>query len=80
MSYRSKVELDAEVVAEIVEFSGCEVAPVISEDAVRYTKSTSDALEEFYGCGGRLISDRYGLYPFGELVDCYKQMRVSTRR
>ena len=80
MSYRSKVELDAEVVAEVVEFSGCEVAPVISKDAVWHAESTGDAFEEFHGRGGRLVRDRYGFYPLGELVDCYQKMRVSTRR
>ena len=80
MSYRSEVELDAEVVAEVVEFSGCEVAPVVSEDAMRYAESTGDAFEEFHGRGGRLVRDRYGFYPLGELVDCYQEMRVPTRR
>ena len=80
MSYRSKVELDAEVFAEVVEFSGCEIAPVISKDAVRYAESTGDAFEEFHGRGGRLVRDRYGFYPLGELVDCYQEMRVPTRR
>ena len=80
MSYRSEVELDAEVVAEVVEFSGCEVAPVISEDAVRHAESAGDTFEEFHGRGGRLVCDRYGFYPLGELVDCYQKMRVSTRR
>ena len=79
MSYRSEVELDAEVVAEVVEFSGCEVAPVVREDAVRYAESTGDAFKEFHGRGGRLIRDRYGFYPLGELVDCHQEMRVSTR-
>ena len=58
MSYRSKVELDAEVFAEVVEFSGCEIAPVVSKDAVRYAESTGDAFEEFHGRGGRLVRDR----------------------
>ena len=80
MSYRSEIELDAEIVAEVVEFSRCEVAPVVSEDAVRYAKSTCDAFEEFHGRDGRLVRDRYGFYPLGELVDCYQEMRVSTRR
>ena len=80
MSYGSEVELDAEVFAEVMELSGCEVAPVISKDAVRYAESTGDALKEFHGRGGRLIRDRYGLYPLGELVDCYQEMHVSTRR
>ena len=80
MSYRSKVEFDAEVFAEVVEFSGCEVAPVVSKDAVWYAESTGDAFEELHGRGGRLVRDRYGLYPFGELIDCYQEMRVSTRR
>ena len=71
MSYRSEVELDAEVVAEVVEFSRCEVASVVSKDVVWHAKSTGDAFEEFHGRGGRLVRDRYGLYPFGELVDCY---------
>ena len=80
MSYRGEVELDAEVVAEVVEFSGCEVAPVVSKDVVRYAESTGDAFEEFHGCGGRLVRDRYGFYPLGELVDCYQEMGVSTGR
>ena len=80
MSYRSEVELDPEVFAEVVEFSGGEVAPVVSKDAVRHAESTGDAFEEFHGRGGRLVRDRYGLYPLGELVDCYQEMRVSTRR
>ena len=79
MSYRSEVELNAEVVAEVVEFSGCEVAPVISKDAVRHAESTGDAFEEFYGRGSRLVRDRHGFYPLGELVDCYQEVRVSTR-
>ena len=80
MSYRSKVELDAEVFAEVMEFLGCEVAPVVSENAVWYAESTGDAFEEFHGRGGRLVRDRYGFYPLGEFVDCYQEMRVSTRR
>ena len=80
MSYRSKVELDAEFFAEVVEFSGGEVAPVVSKDTVRNAESTGDAFEEFHGRGGRLVRDRYGPYPLGELVDCYQEMRVSTRR
>ena len=79
MSYRSEVELDAEVVAEVVEFSGCEVAPVISKDAVWHAEPAGDAFEEFHGRCGRLVRDRYGFYPLGELVDCYQEMRVSTR-
>ena len=71
MSYRSKVQFDAEFFAEVVEFSGCEIAPVVSEDAVWYAKSTGDAFEELHGRGGQLVCDRYGLDPFGELVDCY---------
>ena len=80
MSYRRKVEFDAEVFAEVVEFSGCEVAPVVSKYAVRYAESIGNAFEEFHGRGGHLVRDRYGLYPFGELVDCYQEMRVSTRQ
>lgn len=80
MSYRSEVEFDAEVVAEVVEFSGCEVAPIISEDAVRHAESTGDASEEFHGRSGRLVRGGYGFYPLGELVDCYQEMRVPTRR
>ena len=80
MSHRCKVELDAELFAEVVEFSGGEVAPVVSKDAMRHSESIGDALEEFHGRGGRLVRDRYGFYPLGELVDCYQEMRVSTRR
>ena len=79
MSYQGEVELDAEVVAEVVEFSGCEVAPVISEDAVRYAESTGDAFKELHGRGGCLVRDRYGFYPLGEFIDCYQEMRVPTR-
>ena len=66
MSYRSKVELDAEVVAEVVEFSRCKVASIIGEDAVRHAESTGDPFEEFHGRGGRLVRDRYGFYPIFE--------------
>ena len=79
MSYRNEVKFDAEVVAEVMEFSGREVAPVVSEDAMRYAESTGDALEEFHSRGGRLVRDRYGFYLLGELVDCNQEMRVSTR-
>ena len=71
MGYRSEVELDAKVIAEVMEFSGCEIAPVVCKDAVRHSESTGDSFEEFHGHGGRLIRDRYGFYLFGELVDCY---------
>ena len=70
MGYRSEVELDAEVVAEVVEFSGCEVAPVVSEDAMRDAESTGDAMKEFHSRGGRLVRDGDGFDPLGELVDC----------
>ena len=80
MSYRSKVQFDAEFFAEVVEFSGCEVAPVVGKDAVWYAESTSDAFEELHGSGSRLVRNRYGLDPLGELIDCYQEMRVSTRR
>ena len=79
MSYRSEVELDAEVFAEVVEFSRCEVSSIVSKDAVWYAESTGDAFEEFHARGGRLVRDRYGFYPLGELVDCNQEMRVSTR-
>ena len=79
MSYRGEVELDAEVFAEIVEFARSEVVSVVSKDAVRHAESTGDAFEEFHGRGGRLVRDRYDFYPLGELVDCYQEMRVSTR-
>ena len=62
-----------------MEFSGCEVALVVGENAVWYAELTGDALEEFYGRGGRLVRDGYGFYPLSELVDCYQEMRVSTR-
>ena len=80
MSYRGEVELDAEVVAEVMEFSGCEIAPVVSEDVVRHAESTGDALEEFHGRGGRLIRDRYSLYPFSEFIDCNQEEGMATRR
>ena len=70
MSHRCKIKLDAELFAEVVKFSGGEVAPVVSKDVVRNAKSTGDAFEEFHGRGGRLVRDRYGFYPLGELVDC----------
>ena len=71
MSNRGKAEFNAEVFAELVEFSRSEVAAIICKDAVRYAKPTGDAFEELDGCGGRLVGDGYGLYPLGELVDCY---------
>ena len=80
MSYRSKVQFDAEFVAEVVEFSGGEVASIVSKDAVWYAESTCDAFEKLHSCGGHLVRDRYCFDPFGELVDCYQKMRVSSRR
>lgn len=80
MSYRCKTELDAELFAELVEFSGGEVAPIVNKDVVRDAESTGDALEELDGCNGRLVGDGDGLYPLGEFVDCCQKMCVSTRR
>ena len=79
MCHRCKVELDAELFAEVMKFSGGEVASVVSKDAVRNAESTGDALEEFDGGGGRLVGDGDCFYPLGELVDCYQEMSVSTR-
>ena len=78
MLYR-RVELDVELFAELVEFSGREVASVVGEDAVRDTKAAGDALEELDGCGGRLVGDGDGLYPLGELIDRDKEECVPAR-
>ena len=63
-----------------LEFLGCEVAPVVSKDVVRYAKSTGDAFEEFDRRGGSLVRDRDGLDPLGEFVDCHQKVCVTARR
>ena len=79
MRNRGKTELDAEFFAELVKLSGSEVAAIVRDDTVRYAEPTGDASEEFDGCGGRLVGDGHGFYPFGELVDCNQEEGVTTR-
>ena len=45
---------------------------MVSDDAVRNTE-TLDHVEEEFDCLLRAdVGDGFGLYPLGELVDCYE--------
>ena len=62
-----------------MKFSGNEIATIVRDDVVRHAEPTGDALEEFDGCGGRLIGNWYGFYPFSGLVDGDQEVCMTAR-
>ena len=72
MSDQSPVDSDAVSITEVQELLFGEVGPVVSDNTVRNTELVDD-VEEKFDCLFRVeIGDGLGLYPLGELVDCYE--------
>ena len=72
MSDRSPIDSDAVSIAEVLELLLGEVSPVVSDDTIRNAESIDEVEEEFDRLFRAKTGDGLGLYPFGELIDCYE--------
>ena len=54
--------------AERPKFFGCEVSPIICDNAVGYSEAIYDGLDELDSCSGSRTCDGYSLNPLGEFV------------
>ena len=52
---------------------------MVSDDTVRNTEPVDDVEEEFDCLFRADVGDGLGLYPLGELVDCYEQVSEAAR-
>ena len=72
VSDRGLVDPDDVPITKVQELLPGEVSPMVSDDAVRNTKPVDDVEEEFDRLFRADVGDGLGLYPLGELVDCYE--------
>ena len=72
MSDRGPVDPDAVSITEVKELLPGEVSPMVSDDTVRNAEPIDDVEEEFDCLFRADVGDGLGLYPLGELVNCYE--------
>ena len=72
VSDRGPVDPDAVYITKVQKLLPGEVSPMVSDDVVRNTKPVDDVEEEFDRLFRADVGDGLGLYPLGELVDCYE--------
>ena len=65
------------VIAECQELVAGELHPIVSDDGVQNPEPMDDISEEQHCLLGFDLIDRTSLDPFGEFIDCYKQMGVA---
>ena len=72
MSDRGPIDPDPIPLCKFLEEFAHEVGSIVGDDGIWHTESINDVQEELDGLLGIDGSDRFCLYPFGELVDCDK--------
>ena len=72
MSDRGPIGPDPVPFRKLLEVFARKVGSVVGDDGIWHTESINNVQEELDGFLGINCSDRLGLYPFGELVDCDK--------
>ena len=72
VSDRGPVDSDAVSITKVQELFPSEVSPMVSDDAVRNTEPVDVVEEEFDRFFRADVGDGLGLYPLGELVNCYE--------
>jgi hypothetical protein len=78
MSYGRPEHANVMVVTEIQKLFTSELGAVVSDNAVRNSKSMDNVGEEEHSLFGPNTGDGTSLDPLGELVDCDKQMGEAT--
>ena len=76
---RGPVDSDAVSITEVQELLPGEVSSMVSDDTVRNAEPVDDVEEEFDRLFRVDVGDALGLYPLGELVDCYEQVSEAAR-
>jgi len=79
MGYCRPVHTDVMPVAEVQELFASELGTIVGDDDVRYPEPVDYVSEEEDCLFGADVCDGSSLDPFGELVDGYQQMGVSSR-
>ena len=64
--------------AEGPEFFGCEVGPIVCDDAIGNPEAIYDGLDEIDCCSGSQTCDGYCFNSLGEFVDCHQEMCVPS--
>jgi hypothetical protein len=78
MRNRSKIEFDAHTFAVFLEFLGCEICPIVCDDAMQNTEAKYYRLDEIY-CHRRILCcDWSCLYQLGELVESNQHVNMPT--
>ena len=72
MSDRGPIDPDAVSITEVHELLLDEVSPMVGNDTVRNAESIDDVEDEIDRLFRMDVGDGLGLYPFGELIDCYE--------
>ena len=72
MSDRGLVDPDAVFITEVQELLSGEVSSMVRDDTVRNAEPVDDVEEELDCLFRADVGDGLGLYPLGELVDCYE--------
>ena len=78
MRYRGEADAYPHLFGELLEFFGCEICPIIGDNAMGDSEPTSYPFEEIHGRGRWSIGDGYGLNPLGEFFDCNQEVSVSA--
>jgi hypothetical protein len=69
MCHRRILDLDAELFGEVLKLARGEIRAVVRDDAVRYSVSVDDGLEELDRRSCLLVGDGDCFDPLGELVN-----------
>ena len=72
MSDRGPIDPDVVSITKVQELLPGEVSPVVGDDTVRNAEPVDDVELEFDYLFRTDVGDGLGLYPLGELVDCYE--------
>jgi len=79
VSYHGPVHTDVMLIAKVQELFAGELCAVVGDNDVGYPEPVDNVGEEKDGLLGVDVCDASGLDPFGEFVDGYQQMGVSSR-
>ena len=78
MSYYGPVNTDVVPITEVQKLFASELCAIVGDDDVGYPEPADDVGEEEDSLFGVDLCDGSSVDPFGELVDGYQQMGVST--